>query len=110
MRYIKTDTNIFEVVDQNEKVFYVKSINNKHKIYSKSKCNTIVLEQSDYIEKLCDIFIAINQNYEKHLYDLLPDKTTISLNNYQQIYGAIWINTGLKYVAQLNSEGDLQLL
>ena len=55
MRYIKTDTNIFEVVDQNEKVFYVKSINNKHKIYSKSKCNTIVLEPSDYIEKLCDI-------------------------------------------------------
>lgn len=110
MKYIKLETNIFEVVDQNEKVFYVRSVSNKHNIYSKSKCNTIILDQSDSLEQLCDLFVAINSNGQKDLYTLLPDKTIISLNNYQQIYGAIWITTGLKYVAQLNSEGFLELL
>ena len=110
MKYIKTNTNIFEVVDQNDLVYYVRSVSNKHKIYSKSKCNITLLKQSDYIEKLCDVFIAISRHNDKHIYSILPDKTTISLNGYQQVYGAIWINTGLKYVAQLDENGELQLL
>ena len=41
------------------------------------------------------------------------ERRTISLNEFDdlsKIYGAIWTEWGLKYIAKMNSKGELELL
>ena len=67
------------------------------------------LEQADTIEELCDEFVvwvgkeckAILPNYEN---------AKMSYYNLTEIYGAIWTDKGLIYVAKMNEKGELELL
>lgn len=76
-----------------------------------------ILKEADTIEELCDEYVV------KHIHALTPmliDKFTISLkdiktqysgnDNFEYIYGAIWTDTGLIYVAKLNEKGELELI
>lgn len=64
-----------------------------------------VLKQADTIKELCDEFVMIS--YGKH-------KLDIGCHSYGdkkiQIYGAIWTDKGLIYVAKMNEKGELELL
>ena len=88
-----------------------------------------ILKQADTIEELCDEFVDTSElkttNTGGWLYDEFDSKNkclvyyaederrTIPLNEFEdlsKIYGAIWTEWGLKYVAKMNDKGELCLL
>ena len=64
-----------------------------------------ILKQSDTIEELCDEFIGVVGNMHRQL-----TGTNIRFWNDCTIYGAIWTDKGLQFVARMNSKGELELL
>ena len=64
-----------------------------------------IINQADTIKELCDDFVMISDG--KH-------KLDIGCHSYSdekiQIYGAIWTDKGLIYVAKMNEKGELELL
>lgn len=67
---------------------------------------SIYLKVYDTIEELCDEFVYIDEGCYPEIsdeLDLMQTKSTI-------IYGAIWTEWGLKYVARMNKEGKFELL
>lgn len=67
---------------------------------------------ADTIEKLCDEFVVAYTDKNHIVYNDLEwakDKAKRSDTNYK-IYGAIWTEWGLKYVAKLNENEEWVLL
>lgn len=130
MKYIRTKHNIFEVIEETDLVYRVIAASReRNNIYSKSKCNTEVVKQANTIEELCDEFMIKFNDEENHIElhkqmkkdDLgweFNDMHNIPrrhispwyLNNPFEIYGAIWTDKGLIYVAKMNDKGELELL
>jgi len=76
------------------------------------------INQADTIEELCDRFVIeykqhneqrILKTYIKVERNFLRDKM-YELNRIKNLYGAIWTEWGLKYVAKMNDKGELELL
>ena len=74
--------------------------------------NDDILKQADTIEKLCDVVVYVKDGYENNIETIkdfqkrnrkLFDKDLI-------VYGAIWTDKGLIYVAKMNENGELELL
>ena len=59
MKYIRTKHTIFEVVDENENVYYVRAKSDRESVYAKSKRNTDIITEGNSIEELCDEFIGV---------------------------------------------------
>ena len=121
MKYIRTKWSIFEVVEETDLVYRVKAKWTPTHIYSKSKCQTEVIKQADTIEELCDEFVIFNPTIEQKEYlvkwlgkDKIKYKTGQQqegfITPYETLYGAIWTDWGLKYVAKMNEKGELELL
>lgn len=74
-----------------------------------------ILKQADTIEELCDEFVWIRKNnvlgilpsLDNRKYDI---KTAKKHLDKFEIYGAIWTDKGLIYVAKMNDKGELELL
>ena len=65
---------------------------------------------SNDLEELCDEFVGIgnihgNKRIYRH-YENLYESTRLD----DIVYGAIWTNKGLLYVAKLNDKGKLELI
>ena len=86
MRYIRTKYGIYEYVDYD------------------NEC--IIIKQADTIEELCDEFVVVIEN-KPHLIprEWLKQEIIVDV-----LYGAIWTEWGLKYVAKMNDKGELELL
>ena len=88
-----------------------------------------IIKQADTIEELCDAFVDTSElkttNTGGWLYDefdsknkclvyyVEDEKRTIPLTEYDdlsKVYGAIWTDKGLIYVAKMNDKGELELL
>ena len=86
-----------------------------------------IIKQADTIEELCDELVfewqrssISHDNDVWHLYheislkeevgNALTDGYRESKEEVKNIYGAIWCEWGLKYVARMNSKGELELL
>lgn len=88
-----------------------------------------ILKIADTIEELCDEFVDISElkttNTGGWLYDEFDsdnkclvyyaedERRTIPLNEFDdlsKIFGAIWCEWGLKYIAKMNEKGELELL
>lgn len=75
-----------------------------------------VIDQADTIEELCDEFVVCCDSWEKPLVhdsdktnkEQLSDLKNILKND--KVYGAIWTDKGLIFVAKLNNKGKLELL
>jgi hypothetical protein len=106
MRYIRTKDTIFEVIEETDAVYRVKAKGNPHNIYSKSKCQTEVVKFADTIESLVDRYVCVEPNGE---HTVLPSNSIVCCIG-TIIYGAIWTEWGLKYVAKMNIKGGLELL
>ena len=76
--------------------------------------NSKVIKQADTIEELCDCYILVGNN--RHI-----PCNKLSYEYYQTlamayeledfvVYGAIWTDKGLIYVAKMNDKGELELL
>ena len=77
-----------------------------------------VIKQADTIEELCDTKVGRRKSNHKaylgHMsgtFMFQEDSGWIGrLDSYEIIYGAIWTNKGLIYVAKMNEKGELELL
>ena len=123
MKYIRTKDGIYEV--ENENFNYVGK-EYKRATWNKSQ---LVINQADTIEELCDEFIGVLDNgkgshiwYNEQLLGITEwetfeeymekiwfyAKANVSLN--EILYGAIWTDKGLIYVAKMNDKGELELI
>lgn len=116
MKYIRTNEGIYETSDDDYKLFMIDSF----KLAFKDKYKEEIISQADTIEELCDMFVCICDNdldtasiiNAKHI----SINEALKYSNYEeekenmQFYGAVWCDSGLKYVAKLNDKEELELL
>lgn len=113
MKYIRTKNGIYEVVGFDDECIIPSPIikmNGKLTHCSDYKnC-----KQTDTIEELCDEFVVVNLKYNTHrFYD--KTKSDWTLQTYacsptHIVYGCIWTDKGLIYVAKMNENGVLCLI
>lgn len=98
MKYIRTQAGVYEV--KNGKFLRDWSLDVEK--YSRD----FPARFADTIEELCDEFV-----YEERLIckSRLKQTCEMLLKEKADIYGAIWTDNGLIYVAKMNQEGELEL-
>ena len=76
-----------------------------------------IVKKSDTIEELCDEFIVVSSVSVLKPWKITKKwlKTLEQAKKYEPsdkcyIYGAIWTDKGLIYVAKMNGKGELELL
>lgn len=73
-----------------------------------------ILKTADTIKELCDEFAATHGHTGSYVHyaKSVFKQATIEdfLEQDFEIYGAIWTNKGLIYVAKMNNKGELELL
>ncbi len=70
-----------------------------------------IIKQVDTIEELCDEFVIKGKNwYQIISLENAKHNAQIGRLNELEIYGAIWTDEGLIYVAKMNEKGVLELL
>ncbi len=116
MNYIRTkDGNIYEYVKQRiHPSQYTKFGLYRHSLNSKYEQ---IIAEADTIEELCDEFVVVSKTnhfhtlYATDTYSLTKVACDISnMRDRYDIYGAIWTNKGLIYVAKMNEKGELELI
>jgi len=71
---------------------------------------------ADTIEELCDEFVVVQKDFhdllnaDTHCLQTLKKYYEINKIEVLGIYGAIWTDKGLIYVAKMNDKGELELL
>lgn len=116
MKYIRTKTDIYELVKEDDD--WVEIISNFER---KMQCHCVikkhaVIKQADTIEELCDEFVVLGvYKTNKGVPFNSLSETLNYLDEHRDweqltIYGAIWTEWGLKYVAKMNEKGELELL
>ena len=113
MKYIRTQDGVYELIS---------NLDNKNRMNVKAKtCFSYVLiakssivAQADTIEELCDCKVIVDNRFSPipmlftmPLSDIID---TVGPNGYDAIYGAIFTDRGIIYVAKMNDKGDLELL
>ena len=111
MKYIRTEHNIFEVINETDIVYRVIGASReKNNVYSKSKCNTNVIKSSDHIEDLLDGFVVENTNDGNWFFmDVSEFKNEKEYFVNYSYTGFIKTNKGFIYVAKVNEQGKLEL-
>ena len=74
-----------------------------------------ILNQSENLEELCDCFVTKGNKHivwdKQHNKGIMFEQVKESYPNYHfEIYGAIWTDKGLIYVAKMDNEGKLVLI
>lgn len=66
----------------------------------------------DTVEELCDEFVAVDITLygdKIKVYKTVKDAREDKFFLYDRLYGAIWTDKGLIYVAKMNSQGEWEL-
>lgn len=116
MKYIRTKDGIYEYNNSyiiEDDVLYLVVFNDKYTDYgvngkySRGK----VISQADTIEELCDEFVFICEDFDKPQL-VIPMNFEYCKKTFKhtEIYGAIWTDKGLIYVAKMDNEGKLELI
>ena len=73
-----------------------------------------IIKQADSIEELCDRFVIVRNgegaDFWKDFDAMKHYSAYINLNDYDAVYGAIWTNKGLIFMAKMNDKGELELI
>lgn len=109
MKYIRTKDGIFDIdnylIENATKKCFHGIIVGSYEDFEDIE----IIKQADTIEELCDEFVCQRMIFRK-----LEDVETHlrSANEWCNfnIYGAIWTDKGLIYVAKLNDKGEMELL
>ena len=114
MKYVKVLKNneysIFEVIEEYENLKTIQcklpTCENGYIIIGKNN----VIAEADTIEELCDEFVGIDKTCVNghQLLRAIPYKCANFWNG--GVYGAIWTDKGLIYVAKMNDKGELELI
>lgn len=67
-----------------------------------------IIKQANAVEELCDEFVLCGKGRHCVIGDV--EAREMSADKAIVIYGAIWTEWGLRYVAKMNEEGELELL
>lgn len=122
--YIRTEDNLYEITDKQYDIlcgnlteeekenfknitsFGLGSVEEGtyHSILIKD-----ILKYSENLEELCDEFVLIERNAKPIIFKTLQGAINNKIYDDEIIYGAIWTEWGLKYVAKINESGDLKL-
>ena len=118
MKYIRTKDKVYstsELIKCEDKRF-------TNEWFTKNVVPLIAINQADTIEELCDEFVLIDFTEKKKFYihtnsfeeikrfkDFLKEYSKKQKYVYE-IYGAIWTDKGLIYVAKMNEKGELELI
>lgn len=118
--YIRTKDGVYEVSSKQKNTYYV--LNGRWQFEKQD-----IINQSENLEELCDEFVMTHYfketNYTK-CEVLKEDKDLMikavrlkkqhnkdrDLKNEFNIYGAIWTDKGLIYVAKMDNDGKLVLI
>ena len=74
-------------------------------------CKDDIISQSENLEELCDMFILDETHYmDTSLQEIILYEKCIGKGLVTNIYGAIWTDKGLIYVAKMNDKGELELI
>jgi hypothetical protein len=118
MKYIRTKYGIYkliwDIIEKNGKKYIIEK-------YDGCILEEEVLNQAETIEELCDECISVLENgngsHIWHESEFVEEKTPYLFDNARMfkeddeiIYGAIWTDEGLIYVAKMNEKGELELL
>ena len=105
--YIRTKNRIYKVESEtcNKKGYYIDRY--EEDVILKEQ----VIKQSENIEELCDRFVVMDKETKEvmNIVSFLEYAKLWSSCKYN-IYGAVWCEWGLKYIATMNDEGDLELI
>ena len=105
MKYIRTKDGIYEVVEDRKDGMWAVVKEHKPDNYNFKMSLRKITKIADTIEELCDEFIGVVGNMHRQL-----TGTNIRSWNDCSIYGAIWTDKGLQFVARMNSKGEFELL
>jgi hypothetical protein len=120
MKYIRTEDGIYEYVDyDNECIIPSPIVKYKNKLTHCSECD--IINHADTIEELCDEFVlehplfsqnckTLYHSFEKAKHGIEKRLDGIHEEDKFVLYGAIWTDKGLIYVAKMNDKGELELL
>ena len=107
MRYIRTKETDCCIID----AIKYKEITGEDCFIPKNE----IVGESDTIKELCDEFVVAYEDGARIVYgDLewtkVKAKASSKIGIKLMIYGAIWTEWGLKYIAKMNSKGEFELL
>ena len=111
MKYVRTDCGIYERVMVTRQVCDGEEVAviRPYKVEFEP-----IIKQADTIEDLCDGFVMFCSKTDTHHFSKYENwyemQTIAREHNDIDVYGAIWIEWGLKYVAKMNSEGEMELI
>lgn len=106
MKYIRTKNGIIYVGDL-IKDEYGNYCNPKNYDTDMEVSNEYIIKEADTIEELCDEIIGVDKTCYQFL-RAFPYKCAGFWSG--GVYGAIWTDKGLIYVAKMNDEGELELI
>jgi len=69
----------------------------------------LTIAKSENLEELCDRFVAKTCDITQYWVETKLENAKMYCG-VEIIYGAIWTDKGLIYVAKMNSKGDLELI
>lgn len=101
MKYIRTFSGI--IVDTVKQAKRLGMSVEEYESKFPYSCST----KADTIEELCDEFVVFDDNAKPQVYSPFNLKVWTTNND---LYGAIWTDKGLIYVAKMNEKGELELL
>ena len=120
MKYIKTKTGVYERLEPSEEcpevednpwLLVVNGIINKH--------SDPIIAEDDTIEMLCDEFVLYDNQLKTYgVFDKMSTKVitfkwiknNLDIYKGMTIYGAIWTDKGLIFVARMDDKGELELI
>lgn len=113
-KYIRTKDEIFRI----EKNIYNKvfAVNSKREWQEFEYIEKDIIKEADTIEELCDEFVYVNKStnsktvYAGFVAFQISTMTKIAKEIESDLYGAIWTESGLIYVAKMNDKGELELI
>ena len=110
MKYIRTEDGIYE--DAGTDALGLRCVRYNGNKIALSQDDDKIVKESDTIEELCDEFVYFIENCGKKmtLVDHFLSYNGFGYNKVYAIYGAIWTNKGLIYVAKMNEKGELELI
>ena len=125
MKYIRTKDGVYEEVGFDEECIIPSPLIKVKNNYGEEKithcCKDDILKQSESLEELCDQIVCGGILYQNKItrngcYCLVEDnfeELEEPINHgmiREGIYGAIWTDKGLIYVAKMNDKGELVLI
>jgi len=119
MKYVRFKDNIKEIIGEINSHYIVGRRKGRYKDLVQVNKKRIGIRLSDSIEELCDALVVVAEDGGKEFHRYCPTASDsfddLKKRYYEKygwaIYGAIWTDDGLKYVAKMNkSKGELELL